>query len=49
MRNFYEDDKTTKGISIYNKEILQELISTAHDNNMSVAVHAIGDGAMKWL
>ena len=47
MRNFYEDDKTTKGISIYNKEILQELISTAHDNNMSVAVHAIGDGAIE--
>ncbi|MGB9813816.1 MAG: amidohydrolase [Thermovenabulum sp.] len=42
----YEDDKTTRGIAIYNQEQLDELIEKAYLNGMQVACHAIGDRAM---
>lgn len=42
----YADDPTTQGIAVYTQDELDELVCTAHDNGMTVAVHAIGDGFM---
>lgn len=43
----YADDNSTRGILIYDKDELQQLVSIAHNNNMSVAIHCIGNEAMK--
>ncbi|MFP7471644.1 amidohydrolase [Niallia taxi] len=41
----YADDPSTQGVSIFTMEQLEELIKKARENNMPVAVHAIGDAA----
>lgn len=47
LREPYSDDPSTKGISIYDDEELDELIIKSHDAGRSVAVHAIGDKAIE--
>jgi predicted amidohydrolase YtcJ len=43
----YADDPTTRGIRVFSQEELDELIMTAHNSKMTVAVHCIGDGQMR--
>ena len=45
MRVPYADDADTCGLAIYEQEMLDKLVLTAHGRNMPVAVHVIGDGA----
>jgi predicted amidohydrolase YtcJ len=42
----YSDDPSETGILTYPSEALYELVKTAHQAGMSVAMHAIGDAAM---
>jgi predicted amidohydrolase YtcJ len=42
----YSDEPTTKGILVYSAEELDELVRTAHDAGMHVAIHCIGDAVM---
>lgn len=42
----YSDDPSTSGILVYSQEQLDELVSTAHNAGMHVAIHCIGDKAM---
>ena len=42
----YTDDSTTTGIPIFTQKELDDFIMTAHENDMQVAVHCIGDGIM---
>lgn len=44
--NGYNDDKMAKGISNYTQDELNEIVSYAHKNDMQLAIHAIGDGAI---
>ena len=41
----YDDAPDTCGIAVYTQEALDELVLTAHQAGMQIAVHAIGDGA----
>ncbi|HWJ79291.1 MAG TPA: amidohydrolase [Niallia sp.] len=41
----YYDDPTTYGVSIFTQEQLNELVKNARENDMPIAVHAIGDAA----
>ena len=45
----YEDDKTTYGIPVYSKELMNRMISFANKQNMQVAVHTIGDACLDWV
>lgn len=45
----YNDCPSTKGISVFTQDELDELIITAHTNNMRIVCHAIGDGAMRMV
>ncbi|RKJ76455.1 MULTISPECIES: amidohydrolase [unclassified Pyramidobacter] len=47
MRQPYADDPSTRGLPTYTQEELDALVLKAHENNMPVAMHAIGDGAME--
>lgn len=42
----YADDPTTRGIPIFTRPQLEELICYAHTHGMQIAVHAIGDGIL---
>ncbi|MBV7274617.1 amidohydrolase [Clostridium sp. PL3] len=42
----YFDDPSTSGILVYDQKELNELILTAHNSGMQIAVHCIGDKAM---
>lgn len=42
----YNDDNSTRGVSILSQEEMDELVLIAHNGGMHVAIHAIGDGAM---
>ncbi|MBR5232165.1 MAG: amidohydrolase [Clostridia bacterium] len=42
----YADAPGEKGLAIFTQEQLDELIMTAHENGMQIAVHAIGDGIL---
>lgn len=42
----YSDDPSTSGILVYTQPQIDELVRTAHDAGMQIAVHAIGDRAM---
>ncbi|MCY6369182.1 amidohydrolase [Clostridium ganghwense] len=46
MTQPYADDETTCGIYYYSQEDLEEMVVTAHDRGMQIAVHCIGDKAM---
>lgn len=43
MRKPYADDPTTNGIFCYTDEHVDEMVKTANENGMQVAIHAIGD------
>ena len=45
----YHDDPDNKGLLIYRDEELNELVKLAHENNMQIAAHAIGDKALDQL
>lgn len=47
LRQPYEDDATTSGILCYSETELDELVQLAHEANMQVAIHAIGDLAIE--
>ncbi|MFG6114925.1 amidohydrolase [Halobacillus sp. MO56] len=47
MRNPYPDKPDTDGVLIYSQEQLNSMIKTAAENNMQVAMHAIGDRAVE--
>ena len=42
----YDDDPTTCGFSLFSDEQFDQMISYANQNDMSVAVHAIGDACL---
>lgn len=42
----YTDDSTTRGISVFTQDELDDLVVTAHCNGMQILTHAIGDRAM---
>lgn len=43
----YEDDVKTQGLMCYSEEELEGIIKLAADNKMQLAIHCIGDRAMK--
>lgn len=45
----YADDPQVKGISCFTQDELDELIGYAHEHEMSVAVHCIGDAMMRMV
>ena len=45
----YTDDPSTSGLAIYPQDKLIELISSAHQGNLQVIAHAIGDKANRLL
>ena len=46
LSNPYADDTSSNGILVYTQEELDELVTTAHNNGMQIAIHCIGDAAM---
>jgi len=46
MRTPYKDDPSTSGIQCMSDDELQQFVSLADQNDISVAIHAIGDQAM---
>ena len=42
----YADDPATLGLSVFTQEVFDEMISYAHENNVQVAVHCIGDACL---
>lgn len=49
LKDPYFDDPSTNGIPVYSQEELDELILTAHNADMQVAIHAIGDKTMDMI
>jgi predicted amidohydrolase YtcJ len=47
LENGYSDDSDKRGIMLYSQRKLHELILEAHKNGWQVAVHAIGDRALR--
>ena len=45
----YADDKSTYGIPVYSKELLESMISFANKHGMQIAVHTIGDACLDWV
>lgn len=43
----YSDDSTTKGVLIYTTKEIEEILTLAHINDFQLAVHTIGDRAMR--
>lgn len=47
MRKPYADDPSTKGLSTFTQEALDEMVMISHKNNTPALIHAIGDGAIE--
>ena len=45
----YADNPYTRGIPCYSQDQLDELVTYADENDMQIAVHCIGDAAMKMV
>ena len=45
LRADYSDDPGNRGIAVYTREKLDELVALCHANDLQAACHAIGDGA----
>ncbi len=45
----YADDPDAKGLACFDQETLDAMIDLANENDMQVAVHTIGDGALDML
>lgn len=43
----YVDEPGQKGIYLYDDDELKEMMKTAHDNDMQLCLHCIGDGALE--
>lgn len=43
----YHDDPSTKGVGLYDKDDLASMIEMGHKNEMQIAIHCIGDAAIK--
>lgn len=46
MSTPYADDPSTCGIPVYSQKTFDEMIGYAHNHNMQVAIHSIGDGIL---
>jgi len=46
LREPYSDDSTTKGMTLYAQEKLNELVAKVHKAHLQLAIHAIGDQAI---
>lgn len=46
LKEPYTDDHNTNGIAVFTQDELDELVITAHNADMAVAIHAIGDMAI---
>lgn len=46
LKKPYADDPTNRGLLLYRKEELRELVSKAHRSGCQLAIHAIGDHAI---
>ncbi|MCF0122579.1 MAG: amidohydrolase [Ruminiclostridium sp.] len=46
LREDYSDDPGNCGVAVYAQEELDELVALCHENDLQVACHAIGDGAL---
>ena len=42
----YQDDPTTRGLSVFTPEVFDEMIGYANEKGMQVAVHCIGDACL---
>ncbi|MCQ2560872.1 MAG: amidohydrolase [Clostridia bacterium] len=49
MRKPYADDPSVIGLSLWDQEGLNEMVLISHKQNIPVAVHAIGDGAVEMV
>jgi predicted amidohydrolase YtcJ len=49
METPYADDPSNRGVTIYTQEQLDRIIEEAQDSGFQVAVHAIGDRAVRML
>lgn len=49
LREGYSDDSTNKGILVYEKEELLKNVRMAHQADMQVCLHAIGDAALEMV
>lgn len=47
LRQAYHDKPSTSGNLIYTQDELDEMVITAHENGMQVAMHAIGDRSVE--
>ncbi|RKD32575.1 amidohydrolase [Thermohalobacter berrensis] len=47
LKEPYDDDKTTRGILVYDDEELENILKFAYLNGLQPAVHAIGDRCME--
>lgn len=45
----YYDDSSKIGIPVYTKEELNAMFEYAHNHDMQIAIHAIGDGILDWI
>ncbi len=43
----YADDPDNRGITMYSQELLNEIVAEAHHSDFQLAVHAIGDKAVR--
>jgi len=46
LKEPYADDSNNKGLLLYRKEELHQLVNRAHDSGYQLAIHAIGDHAI---
>jgi len=49
MSKPYHDDASTTGIATYDMEVFTNLVNYAHQEGMQIAVHGIGDQAIKQI
>ena len=49
MRKPYADDPSTTGLALWDQEGLNEMVEISQRQNVPVAVHAIGDGAIEMV
>ena len=47
MKEPYADDPTTQGVLSMDPETLEKWVRCGHDHGMQIAIHAIGDGAVR--
>lgn len=45
----YQDDPSTRGLPVYDRETLEKMIGYAHAHGLQTATHAIGDACLDWV